>query len=84
MNSLRNQRKVLLGERVEHLESALSGALKLGDMQAGELARLSQVSSRQRRVLWRAFSLLRQGRYDDAIVALEAECSELCDREAAR
>jgi len=55
-----------LGERVEQLESVLTGALRAGDRQASELARLSQLTTRQKRTLWRAFILLKQGRYDEA------------------
>jgi hypothetical protein len=63
-------------KRMERLESALSGALRAGDRQADELARLSRVAARQRRTLWRAFHLIRRGRHADALAALEAECRE--------
>src|SRR5262245_5862817 len=63
------------------LESALAGALQLGDRQGDELARLSRVNARQKRTLWRTFCLLKQGRRDDAVAALEAE---LRDRETVR
>jgi len=69
--------------RVE-LERALNGALQFGDQLADELVRLSRLNARQKRVLWRAFCLLKQGRYDDAIVVLETECRELCDLEPSR
>jgi hypothetical protein len=49
----------------------LAGALRAGDKQGTELARLSQLTTRQRRVLWRALTLIKRGRYEDAIVALE-------------
>jgi hypothetical protein len=70
--------------RIEKLESVLSGALQFGDRQANELIRLSRVATRQKRTLWQALSLLKRGRYDDAIVALKAECRERRDREPAR
>jgi hypothetical protein len=60
-----------LGERVERLESALSGAMRGGDRQADELIRLSRIAVRQRRNLWRALGLLRQGRYAEAVTVLE-------------
>jgi hypothetical protein len=66
--------------KIAALESALTGALHAGDRQADELIRLSRVNARQGRALWRAFNLLKQGRYDEAIVALEVECPELRDR----
>jgi hypothetical protein len=47
---------------MEELESVLSGALKFGDKQADQLIELSRLNARQRRVLWRALSLLRRGR----------------------
>ena len=71
-------------DQVERLESALAGALRAGDLQVDQLARLSQLNVRQRRAMWRAFCLLKQRRYDDAIATLEAECLELHDRGAAR
>jgi|SRR5215813_10344641 len=71
-------------QRVERLERALSGALRFGDRQADELARLSQLTARQKRTLWRALALIKQGRHEDAIVALEAECPELRDQGPAR
>jgi hypothetical protein len=70
--------------RVEKLERALVGAMQAGDGQADELARLSRVNARQRRALWRAFCLLKQGRRADAVLALETERRELRDREPAR
>jgi len=69
-----------LGERVEQLESVLTGALRAGDRQASELARLSQLTTRRKRTLWRAFILLKQGRYDEAAAVLETECPELRDQ----
>lgn len=66
--------------QVERLESALSGALRCGDAQADELVRLSRLTARQKRVLWQAFILLKRGKYDAALVALEAAL----DPEAAR
>ena len=69
---------------MEELESVLSGALKFGDKQADQLIELSRLNARQRRVLWRALSLLRRGRRDDAIVALETECREPRHRRAPR
>ena len=53
-------------KRVERFESMLAAALWCGDRQASELARLSQLTARQKRTLWRAFCLLKQDRYDDA------------------
>jgi len=66
-------RRKLAQEHVEKLESALAGAMRAGDLQADELARLSQLTARQRRVLWRAFTLLKQGRYDDAVLVMDRE-----------
>jgi hypothetical protein len=67
--------------RAERLASALSGAMRAGDRQADELARLSRVNARQRGALWRALHLIRRGRRDDAIAVLET-CVR--DREPAR
>jgi hypothetical protein len=71
-------------KRMERLASALSGALQLGDRQADQVIELSRINGRQRRVLWRAFHLIKRGRHVDALAALETECSELRDRESAR
>ena len=68
--------------RVEKLSSVLASALKAGDAQADELVRLSQLTVRQRRAMWRAFCLLKLGRYEDAATVLEAEFPELRDRGA--
>ena len=67
-------------ERMEKLERALTGALQAGDRQADELVRLSGISARQRRALWRAFILLKQGRYDADAAVMETECRELRDQ----
>ena len=64
-----------MNNQAKRLERALRGAYKLGDKQVDELVRLSGITVRQRRAMWRAFCLLRQGRYDDAVAILEAECS---------
>jgi len=71
-------------KQMAKLESALAGAIRAGDQQSDELVRLSNLTVRQKRTLWRAFCLLKQGRYDDAAMALEAECPELRDRGPAR
>ena len=60
-----------LSERTEQLASTLAGALRFGDRQADELARLATINARQKRTLWRALHLIKQGRCDDAIAVLE-------------
>jgi len=65
-------------ERVRKLGSALTGALRAGDRQADELARLSQLTARQRNVMWRAVNLIRQGRYIAAVLIME---NDLLSRE---
>src|SRR5262249_13564384 len=67
--------------RVAKLESALTGALQFGDLQADELARLFQLTARQRRALWRTYILLKQGKHAAAAAVMETECRELHDRE---
>jgi hypothetical protein len=68
------KRRAVSAKRVRTLEGVLTAALKAGDKQADELVRLSRVAARQRSVMWRAFSLIKQGRHHDAVAALETEC----------
>jgi hypothetical protein len=67
---------MLFGKRVEQLETALAGGLRAGDQLTDELVRLSKLTARQKRTLWRVFNLLKRGRYDDAVLVLETECCE--------
>src|SRR5262245_58222289 len=69
-------------KRVKKLESALSGALRAGDLQADRLVELSNLTARQKRTLWRAFNLIERGRYSDAANEIASEL--LRDRERAR
>jgi len=70
-----------LSERTEQLASTLAGALRFGDRQADELVRLSRVTARQKRTLWRALHLIRRGRYAAAAAVME---TDLCrDRKGA-
>ena len=66
--------------RVARLESALTGALRAGDRQADELTHLSKLNA----FLWRAFTLLKQGRYDEAAQKLGSELVRVCDQGSAR
>ena len=62
--------------RVEKLESALAGAMRAGDKQTDELARLSRLNARQRSAMWRAFHLIKRGKYSAAAAVMETECRE--------
>ena len=71
-------------KRVERLERALCGALRAGERQVDELIRLSQLNVRQKRAMWRAFHLIRQGKFDAAALVMETNLLSRDRKESVR